>query len=86
MNINNFYKLLKSREIKILMLDYFGPIDFTLIFSDITTKKMMLYIMHILNQFIGYSSFVIPKCKYLSPYMILIAKKIDWRDDNSAKR
>ncbi|MGB8217145.1 MAG: class I SAM-dependent methyltransferase, partial [Candidatus Methanoperedens sp.] len=67
MDTKKLNELLQNGNIKILALDYFGPIDLTLIFSDIKIK--MVYLMHILNQFVGYSTFFIPKSRYLSPYI-----------------
>jgi 2-polyprenyl-3-methyl-5-hydroxy-6-metoxy-1,4-benzoquinol methylase len=77
MDINKLNMIVKNKDIKIMMLDYFGPIDFTLIFSQISYKMPLLCLMHILNQFMGYSSYFIPNYRYISPYIILIAKKED---------
>jgi 2-polyprenyl-3-methyl-5-hydroxy-6-metoxy-1,4-benzoquinol methylase len=68
-------ELLQSKKIKILTLDYFGPIDLTMAFSEIKAKPM-LYLMHLLNQLLGYLTFYIPMSRYLSPYIVLIANKI----------
>ena len=68
-------ELLQKRNIKILKLDYFGPIDLTMVFSDIKVKPIV-YLMHIVNQSFGYFTFFIPKSIYFSPYIVLIAEKI----------
>jgi len=75
MDMNILTEIIKNKNINIVMLDFFGPIDFSLIFSQISHKMTMLYLMHILNQFIGYSSYFIPKYRYISPHIILIAEK-----------
>lgn len=68
-------ELLQHRGIKILMLDYFGPIDITMVLGG-TKVKPVSYLMHIINQFLGYSTFFIPKSRYFSPHLVLIAKKM----------
>jgi 2-polyprenyl-3-methyl-5-hydroxy-6-metoxy-1,4-benzoquinol methylase len=67
-------ELLQSKKIKIVTLDYFGPIDLTMAFSSCKVKPI-LNLMHIINQFIGYFTFFIPKSRYFSPYIVLIAEK-----------
>ena len=68
-------ELLQKRNIKILTLDYFGPIDLTLALEGIQTKPI-IYLIHIVNQIIGYFTFFIPKSRYFSPYIVLIAEKM----------
>lgn len=67
-------ELFQGMKIKIIMLDYFGPIDFTLVFGSIRSKPM-LYLAHLANQFIGYLTFFMPGSRYFSPYMVLIGQK-----------
>ena len=74
MDKNRLNELLQNRDIKVLALDYFGPFDLTLSFSEIKAKPM-LYLMHLLNQLLGYVTYFIPGSRYFSPYIILIAKK-----------
>jgi 2-polyprenyl-3-methyl-5-hydroxy-6-metoxy-1,4-benzoquinol methylase len=69
-------ELLHSRGIKILTLDYFGPIDFTFIFSNIKVKPI-LYLMHLINQIVAYATFFMPSSRYLSPYLVLIGEKAE---------
>lgn len=68
-------ELLQGKGIKILTLDYFGPIDLTEFFSSAKVKPM-LYLMHIVNQIVGYATFFMPSSRYFSPYLVLIAEKI----------
>ena len=56
------------------MLDYFGPVNIALVCGGIQ-NKVMLYLMHIMNQMIGYLTFHL-KSRYCSPYIVLIAKKM----------
>jgi hypothetical protein len=44
-------------------------------FGDIKVKPIV-YLMHIVNQIVGYSTFLIPKSRYFSPYIVLIAEKM----------
>jgi 2-polyprenyl-3-methyl-5-hydroxy-6-metoxy-1,4-benzoquinol methylase len=67
-------ELLQSREIEVLLLDYFGPIDLTISCGG-TKIKPVSYLIHILNQILGYASFFVPKSRYFSPHLILIAKR-----------
>ena len=76
-------ELLQSKKIKILTLDYFGPIDLTMVFSDIKVKPIV-YLMHIVNQILGYSTFFIPKSRYFSPYIVLIGRKVNYIDRGGA--
>lgn len=67
-------EVLQGKRVKILMLDYFGPIDLLLGFGAIKVKPL-LYLMHIANQIVGYATFFIPRSRYFSPYIVLIAEK-----------
>lgn len=67
-------KLCQNKGIQILMLDYFGPVNIALVCGGIQ-NKVMLYLMHIMNQMIGYLTFHL-KSRYCSPYIVLIAKKM----------
>ena len=67
-------ELLQDKEIKISMLDYFGPIDLSLVFSSMKGKPM-LYLARLANQFIGYITFFMPKSRYFSPYLVLVGQK-----------
>jgi 2-polyprenyl-3-methyl-5-hydroxy-6-metoxy-1,4-benzoquinol methylase len=72
----NMINILKKKNLKILMIDYFGPIDFSLIFTKIKVKPI-LYLSHAINQLIGYSSFFMKNSEYFSPYLVIIAKEND---------
>lgn len=65
---------LRGRGIKILTLNYFGPIDFTLAFSGVRVR-LVLYLMHFLNQVAGYMTFFMPPSRYFSPYLVLVGEK-----------
>ena len=67
-------ELLPGKGIKILTLDYFGPIDLTEAFSSIKVKPI-LYLAHLVNQIVGYTTFFMPSSPYFSPYLVLIAQK-----------
>ena len=67
-------ELLQSKEIEISTLDYFGPIDLTMIGIEI--KPPISYLAYIINQLLGYSTFFIPKSRYFSPHLVLIAEKM----------
>lgn len=67
-------ELLQGKEIKISMLDYFGPVDLDLVSSDIKCKPM-LYMAHLANQFVEYVTFFMPGSRYFSPYLVLIGQK-----------
>ena len=67
-------KIAKDLKLNILYLDYFGPIDLMLVPYGVKNKNLLI-LMHILNQIISYSTFVLPLPKFLSPYLVLIAEK-----------
>ncbi|MCL0065578.1 class I SAM-dependent methyltransferase [Dehalococcoidia bacterium] len=69
-------ELFQRKGIKILFLHYFGPIDLTLVFSDIKAKPI-LYLGHLVNQIVGYITFFMPSSQYLSPYLVLIGEKAE---------
>lgn len=69
-------ELLQGKGIKILTLDYFGPIDLTEAFSSIKVKPI-LYLAHLVNQIAGYATFFMPSSRYFSPYLVLIAQKTE---------
>lgn len=68
-------ELLPIKRIKILTLDYFGPVDFTPAFSEIKNKAI-LYLAHLANQIVGYVTFFMPSSRYFSPYLVVIAQKV----------
>ena len=68
--------LLWGKRIKILTLDYFGPIDLTMGFGSIKVKPI-LYLTHLVNQIVGYVTFFMPSSRYLSPYLVLIGEKTE---------
>ncbi len=68
-------KLLQDSRLKILTLNYFGPVDLTITFSGIKNRPI-LYLMHLLNQIVGYVTFFMPHSKYFSPYIVLVAQKV----------
>ena len=67
-------EFLQNKGVKILSLDYFGPIDLNMVYGDIKFKPM-LYLMQVINQIVGYSTFFLPKLRYFSPHLVLIAEK-----------
>ena len=69
-------ELLRGKGVEILMLDYFGPIDLTEAFSSIKVKPV-LYLAHLVNQIVGYATFFMPSSRYFSPYLVLIARKVE---------
>ena len=70
MDINNFKKLFKDKNVQVQFLDYFGPINLALALNP--KNKAMLLLMHIVNQALGYLTFNL-KSKYFSPYIVLVA-------------
>jgi 2-polyprenyl-3-methyl-5-hydroxy-6-metoxy-1,4-benzoquinol methylase len=72
-------ELFQGKDIKILFLDYFGPIDLAPVLSSISSikSKPLLYTMHIVNQIMGYATFFVPSSRHLSPYLVLIAEKTE---------
>lgn len=70
----NVIKNFDKKNLKKLMIDYFGPIDISLIFTGIKATPI-LYLSHIINQLIGYSTFFIKNSKYFSPYLVIMVKK-----------
>ena len=75
MNKEKLKELMLNQELKVLFLDYFGPINLMLVPVDIKAKPI-LYLMHLVNQVIGYATFFMPLPRYLCPYLVLIAEKI----------
>lgn len=75
MDKEKFKEILIHKNLKFLYLDYFGPIDFSLVFGDMHPNKILLLIIHFLNQCIGYLTFYMPSSRYFSPYIVLIAEK-----------
>ena len=69
-------ELLAGKGMKILTLSYFGPIDLTGAFSGIRVRPV-LYLAHLLNQIVGYATFLIPGSPYFSPYLVPIARKLE---------
>ncbi|MCL0037044.1 class I SAM-dependent methyltransferase, partial [Dehalococcoidia bacterium] len=69
-------EVFQASGFKILFLDYFGPLDLTLVFSDIKVKPI-LYLMLLVNQIVGYSTFFMPKSRYFSPFLVLIGEKAE---------
>ena len=67
--------LSRNKGIKISFLDYFGPIDLALVFDHINSRPI-LYLIHLINQMIGYGTFLMPSSKYFSPYLIMIGQKV----------
>jgi 2-polyprenyl-6-hydroxyphenyl methylase/3-demethylubiquinone-9 3-methyltransferase len=67
-------KALQGKGVKILKLDYFGPIDLTVAFGGIKNRPVLL-MLHLLNQIIGYATFFMPSSAYFSPYLIVICEK-----------
>lgn len=74
MKIEVLAKLIKNRELDIKFQNYFGPIDLMLVPFDINFKPL-LYLIHSINQIIGYATFFIPLPRYFSPYLVVIAEK-----------
>ncbi len=66
-------EVLQGKGVQILMLDYFGPINLILAFEP--KNRAMLLSTHLINQVLGYLTFCL-KHKYLSPNIVLIAKKM----------
>ena len=69
-------ELLQDSGLKILTLDYFGPIDLTGVFSS-TRVKPILYLMRLVNQIVGYVTFLMRSSRYFSPYLVLIGRKVE---------
>jgi len=67
-------KILSDEGIEIMYLDYFGPINLTLVAGDIKSR-LLEYLMHFVNQVLGYITFFMPASRYLSPYLVLIGTK-----------
>lgn len=76
-------KLCQNKGIRILMLDYFGPVNIALVGGD-AQNKVMQYLLHIINQMIGYLTFYL-KSRHYSPYIVLIAKKVGTDESNVDK-
>jgi 2-polyprenyl-3-methyl-5-hydroxy-6-metoxy-1,4-benzoquinol methylase len=72
----NLNELIKTKNLRLLIIDYFGPIDLSLVFMGIK-GKLKLYLSHAINQLIGYSTFFIKNSRYFSPYLVVIAEKTD---------
>ncbi len=75
MDKNVFRDLFAGKNIEVLMLDYFGPVDITSVFGFIKFK-ILLYPAHLLNQILGYLTFFMPGSAFLSPYLVLVATKV----------
>ncbi len=75
MNKKILNKILNDKNVSILKLDYFGPLDFSSVFIGIRFKPI-LYLLHIINQLLGYLTYYVPNSRYLSPYIVLVAKKL----------
>lgn len=67
-------RLVADRDIRVLALDYFGPLDLSGTFSNIRWTPL-LYPAHFLNQILGYATFYLPASAYLSPYLVLVGRK-----------
>lgn len=62
---------------QVMMVDYFGPLDLSLLFGLLNIRnKVLLLLMQIINQIIGYFTFYLKPSKYFSPYLVLIAEKM----------
>jgi 2-polyprenyl-3-methyl-5-hydroxy-6-metoxy-1,4-benzoquinol methylase len=66
--------ILSGQGIKILYLDYFGPVNLAMVVGEIKSRPL-LYLMHLINQLIGYLTFFMPASRYFSPYIVLIGTK-----------
>jgi len=72
MDINNFKKLFEGKNVQVLFLDYFGPINLALALDP--RNKIMLLFMHVLNQILGYLTFSL-RSKYFSPDLVMVGIK-----------
>jgi SAM-dependent methyltransferase len=67
-------EVMERKGLEIVYLDYFGNLDFSLSFG-LFTLKPILYVMLALNQVIGYATYFMVSSRYLSPYLVIIARK-----------
>lgn len=67
-------KSFSDKDAEILLLDYFGVIDFTIALGVIESKFITM-VMLLMSQVAGYLSFFMRGSRYLSPWLIVVAKK-----------
>lgn len=72
-NLKSYFEI-EGRNLKIKLLDYFGPINIRMVPWGRLEKTKVRYLLFILNLIIGYLTFYL-KSKYTSPSIILIAEK-----------
>lgn len=68
-------KLFSNKSVEISQLDYFGPLDFTCSLGVIESKFLTTLVL-LISQVAGYLSFFMPSSRYLSPWLVIVAKKI----------
>ena len=67
-------ELMQDRGVEVLYLDYMGMIELTLGLGKVK-NKVIFYPMLLINQIIGYLTFFMPSSRYLSPYLVVVARK-----------
>jgi 2-polyprenyl-3-methyl-5-hydroxy-6-metoxy-1,4-benzoquinol methylase len=67
-------KILEDRGVQKIKVDYFGPADFSTVFSTCRFPPAV-YLSHMVNQTFGYLTYFLPASRLLSPYLVAVGVK-----------